>query len=309
MRSLQIGMVDLDTSHPGAWLPIIRELGHTVSAVFDEGMVRPNGYAEQFAAKHDVGTVCDSLEEMAERVDAVIIHSCNWDMHAERMLPFVRAGKPILVDKPMAGNVRDVMRMKEWHRQGVRITGGSSLRYCAEVQEWLNAHDPRRVVFALAGCSVDEFNYGIHAYSLLHGLLGPGIESVRHLGSGVQRRIELTWSDGRTGMVSVGATPGHLPFYATLVTETDTAYLRVDNTRIYRSMLEKTLPYLAGETEEPVPFGELIEVELAAIAARQSWMSGEGRVSLQGLSDADSGYDGALFGREYRSKLERANRS
>ena len=30
MKALRIGHVDLDTSHPQGWIPIERELGHTV---------------------------------------------------------------------------------------------------------------------------------------------------------------------------------------------------------------------------------------------------------------------------------------
>ena len=49
------------------------------------------------------------------------------------------------------------------------------------------------------GCAVDDFNYGIHAYSFVSELMGPGIQSVRHLGKSVQRRLEIRWRNGPTG--------------------------------------------------------------------------------------------------------------
>jgi hypothetical protein len=310
---MKIGLVDLDTSHPATWLPILRENAHRIVGVYDSGAVYPAGYAEQFAQDKSIEQVFSSLEQMAEAVDLAIIHSCNWDAHLEKALPFVEAGKALLIDKPMAGNVRDCAQLLEWERQGIRLTGGSSLRYCLEVEEWKNNHndshrDKRRdshrpdndIVFAVAGCSVDEFNYGIHAYALLHGIMGAGIDSVRYLGKREQKQFELNWTDGRSGLINVGATSGHLPFYATIVTGSDVAHIQVDHKRLYATMLPRILPYLAGEAAAPVPLKEIIEVELAAIAAKKSELAGGQKVYLQELTIDDKGYDGALFALEYK---------
>ncbi|WP_100010056.1 Gfo/Idh/MocA family oxidoreductase [Lentibacillus sediminis] len=294
-------MVDLDTSHPKAWLPILRSLGHEVIGVYDGGTVYPPGYAEHFASENSIDRVFESLDEMAEVVDMAMIHSVNWDLHLERARPFVHAEKALFIDKPMAGNRRDLEQLLEWESQGMRITGGSALRYCNEVSNWLNEHDPfSEFVFAMAGCSTDEFNYGIHAYSLMHGLLGSGMESVRYLGSSMQQQIEIAWEDGRKGLISVGATKGYLPFYATVVTENDVSHFQVDNNQLYRPMLETVLPYLAGETQAPVPLQSLIEIELAAIAARRSWQKDGRRIFLKDIPLDEPGYDGMRFAKAYR---------
>ena len=70
--------------------------------------------------------------------------------------------------------------------------------------------------------------------------------------------------------------------------------------KLYRALLERTLPYLAGETDTPpTPIHDLLEPELAALAARQSWLHGDREVALGELAGSD-GYDGAAFGVEYR---------
>src|SRR5690554_1529726 len=104
-------MVDLDTSHPATWFPVIRELGHDVIGVYDGGTVYPDGFAKQFAAERGIENVFSSLEEMAEAVDVAIIHSCNWDLHIDRALPFVSAGKGLLIDKPLAGKPYDLHKL------------------------------------------------------------------------------------------------------------------------------------------------------------------------------------------------------
>lgn len=301
---MKIGIVDLDTSHPNAWVPILQDMGHEVAAVYDGGTVHDAGFAGEFAAKHGIPIVCDRLSDMPELVDAAIIHSVNWDLHVERARPFAEAGRAILIDKPMTGNAQDARQLLDWSRGGVRIAGGSALRFCEEAEAWRRARDPEdRVVAALAGCSVDDFNYGIHAYALMLGIMGPGLASVRSAGVHIQHQVELAWRDGRKGFLSVGETAGYLPFYATIVSEREVRHMQVDPDRLYRSFLATTLPYLAGERAEIPPLGELLEAELAALAARRSLLEGGRTVALEEISAAtEPGYDGAAFAVQYRKK-------
>ena len=298
----KVGHVDLDTSHPGNWVPIIRDLGFEVAGVYDGGVVWSEGYAQKFAAQHEIPKVYTSLAEMAQEVDIVIIHSCNWDLHMERAEPFVAEGKAIFVDKPMVGNLTDAHQLREWVRQGIRITGGSSAHFAHEVQEFLDEPlDERGYPHSIfCGCGVDEFNYGIHAYSLMLGLMGHGVESVRYLGSSTQRQIEVVWSDKRRGILTIGANPSYLPFYATVVSDQTVTHIQLDNSRLYRALLEKSLPYLSGQGEAPAPIEELLEVELTAVAARMSWMRDGARIFLSDLRHDDAGYDGGAFAQSYR---------
>jgi len=299
---IQVGHVDLDSSHPGNWIPIIRDLGYEVAGVYDGGTVWPEGYAQQFAARHEIPRAYESLPEMARDVDIAIIHSCNWDLHVERARPFVAAGKAIFIDKPMVGNLADANQLRRWAQQGIRVTGGSSARFAQEVQDFLGRPPAERgrphSIFC--GCGVDEFNYGVHAYSLMLGLMGPGVESVRYLGSSSQRQIEVVWSDKRRGILTIGANPSYLPFYATVVSDQAITHIQLDNTRLYRALLERALPYLAGEADPPGSIEELLEVELTAVAARMSWMQNGARIFLSDLRQDDPGYDGGAFAQSYR---------
>lgn len=302
MTAIKVGLVDLDTSHPGNWAPLIRELGYEIAGVYDGGTIRPAGYADAFARTHGIAKVYDSPEAMAEEVDIAIIHSCNWDLHVHRALPFVQNRKAVLFDKPMAGNVRDLRQMLSWEADGIRIAGGSSLRVCREAQQWRGAHgDPAEQIYAYVGCGVDEFNYGIHAYALLHGLFGPGIASVRHLGDRIQQQVEVAWRDGRRGVVGIGQTAGPIPFYATITTSRDVAHFQVDNQHLYRELLADALPYLAGLAPSSVALDDLVEVELAAIAAKISRERGGEAVRLQDVPPDYPGYDGAAFAVRYRA--------
>jgi hypothetical protein len=298
----RVGHVDLDTSHPGYWVPIVRELGYEVVGVYDGGAVWPEAYALEFANQHEIPKVFGCLAEMAQEVDVAIIHSCNWDLHVERARPFVEAGKAILVDKPIIGNLSDANQLREWARRGIRITGGSSVRYAHEVQEFQSRPEEQRGTphSIFCGCGVDEFNYGVHAYSLMLSLMGPGVESVRYLGASTQRQVEVVWMDKRRGILTIGANPSYLPFYATVISDRTVSHIQLDNSQLYRSLLERALPYLAGGADPPACMDELLEVELTAVAARMSRMYNGAFISLSDLRDDDAGYDGAAFAHSYR---------
>lgn len=302
---MNIGIVDLDTSHPQNWIPLERQLGHTVAGVWDGGTVHPPDYAQQFARDHDIPQVYDNLQDMVGDVDCAVLHGCDWDSRIAKARPFVEAGKAVLIDKPLAGNLRDLRQLQRWVEQGARITGGSSLLFCNETRDWLAQPLEERgaphTVFC--GCGVDEYNYGIHAYSMLAGIVAGEAASVRHLGGSGQRRVQIDWPDGRSAVVAVGTVAAWLPFYATIVTERSVAQYQADSGALYLALLEQCLPYLARETEHPpLSMRELIQPELWALAARRSWLEGNRRVQLAELSEDDEGYDGLAFSRMYRKQ-------
>ena len=299
---MKIGIVDLDTSHPQNWIPLERELGHEVAGIWDGGTVHPPEYVQKFAQEHQVPRVYESLEEMVREVDCGVIHGCDWDTHIDKARPFVEAGKGVLIDKPLAGKLRDLRQLERWVGEGANITGGSSLRFCYETREWLAQPVDERGTphTVLCGCGVDEYNYGIHAYALLAGIAAGEAASVRYLGGGGQRRVQVNWPDGRVGIVVMGAVAQWLPFYASITTERAAAQYQPASANLYRALLEASLPYLAGESGPPVSVRELIQPELWALGARRSWLEGNREVFLAELSEEDEGYDGQAFGREYR---------
>lgn len=306
--AFRLGLVGLCTSHPGKWVPLIRELSRElrldveVRAAWDSGQTRPAGYAAEFCRELGIPKPMENLEHMLEEVDGVIVHTADWDQHVAQARPFIEAGKSVLIDKPIVGNVRDADQLFAWAAQGRRITGGSSLRFAREIRDWLaSLHDERgEVRTAFAGCGTDEFNYGIHAYALLSAAMGSGIRAVQYLGTSGQRLVKIVWVDGKVGFLSVGqAAP--LPFHLTTVTTKTVFQMTVNPDYIYRDLLKQCLPYLCGITESPpLPREALLEPELTAIAARYSWQHEGAEIQLKALPLDDAGYDGAEFAAAYR---------
>ena len=91
---------------------------------------RDMGRAEAFAGKHGFLTAYDSLEDLLgdPRVDAVYIASPN-HLHGPHTQMAARAGKHVLVEKPMALTVREGLEMVQTCRdRGVKLGLGFQLR-------------------------------------------------------------------------------------------------------------------------------------------------------------------------------------
>jgi hypothetical protein len=273
-----------------------------IVCAWDSGETRPEGFAAEFCKKFNIPAAVEKFEDMVDMVDGVIVHTANWDKHIEQARPFIEADKAVLIDKPVVGNMRDANIFLDWMKQGKRVTGGSSLRFVQEVQELLAKPLSERgeIHTAYAAIGVDDFNYGIHAYSILSSLMGPGIQSVQFICESKQKNILLRWADGRVAFLTVGKAVW-LPFNVSAVSDKNVFMLSVDNSRIYRSLLEAQLPYLTGKTDEaPLALTEILEPELAAMAARISWQNNGRKVFLTDLREDMEGYDGAQFAMEYR---------
>ncbi|MCX7795158.1 MAG: Gfo/Idh/MocA family oxidoreductase [bacterium] len=294
---LKIGFVDLDTSHPGSWLKILKERNDVeVVACWDGGTVYEEGYAEKFARENGIPKVCKTLEEMVNLVDVAFIQSCNWDLHLERALPFINAGKGVFIDKPIVGNMKDLFRLLELERHGAKIIGGSSLRYAQEIESF-KSEDRGDILSVFASTSNDSFNYGIHGIEMFQGLLGVGVHSVRYLGSNISDLFYIDYKNGIQVILQLKSPTHH--FYMTVTTTKGIYTINVDSSKIYRPLLDKVISYFKDEEPFPFTLEELLESIKIALACRYSKIYGV-RVFLEELPLDDPGFDGDRFAKEYR---------
>ena len=163
---IRLGFIGLDTSHPSTFAAVIeRHPSATVSAVWDGGDVRGDAYVEQFC--RDVGaTRYDEPFDMVDDVDAVMVLTVNWDTHARLAIPFLEAGVPTFIDKPIAGRASGVAAMAD-AASGTPLFGGSAVRYHPSITS-LPAEEPGRTLFA-TGYN-DPFYYGAHLVDVTRSL-------------------------------------------------------------------------------------------------------------------------------------------
>ena len=305
--AFRIGLVGLCTSHPEGWVPVMRDLAKEgiadieVVACWDSGETRPADFAQTFARDFNIPYTPAALEEMLPLVDGVIVHTTNWDKHLEQARIFVEANKAVYLDKPVAGNLNEINQILDWIKQGKRVTGGSVLRYCREVLACRKAVEEagETIYTGYSVIGVDDYNYGIHGYATLIAAMGPEVLSVQYIGSSNQKQIMIKFTNGRVGILTVGKTKW-LPFNLTATTASKVHQVSVDNMQLYRAMLESVMPYFSGKTDVvPLEAMSLVMPELAALAAKQSWLNNGAEVFITDI-DKNISYDGTQFAAEYR---------
>ena len=306
--SFRIGLVGLCTSHPDGWVPVMRDLAKEgiadieVVACWDSGETRPADFAAAFAEKYNIPFTPATLEEMLPLVDGVIVHTANWDKHLEQAKIFVDAGKAVYLDKPVAGNLDDINQILDWMKQGKPVTGGSVMRYCREILECCDQlREKNETVYTAYTCvGVDDFNYGVHGYAVLMAAMGTDLLSVQYVGSSNQKQIILKFNGGRIGILTAGKATW-LPFNLTVTTENRVQQIAVDTGYIYRAMLENVMPGFSGKSgAAPILQGiPAVMPELAALAAKQSWLNNGAEVFITDI-DRNISFDGTQFAIEYR---------
>jgi predicted dehydrogenase len=307
MAMIRLGIVDLDTSHPGAFTRILRTFGDVeLAAVFDSHDVWPEGFDHRFASEQQIPVVCTRLEEMPELVDAVMIHGVNWDTHLEKALPFMKAGKPVLIDKPIVGSVRDAHRLLDLQaKYGSVVYGGSSLRYAAEITALRRESASREhLVSVLASGPGDFFSYGIHTTEMLQGYVGTGVRSVTVAADRRAPMLVMDYEDGFTAAVQL-----QLPFHEwslCVFTDTGSRMVTVNADALYEPFLRNFIALIRGEQVDYSLTGpvEAVRIHIAARIAQERG----GRIVLESIPE-EAAFDGRAFAAEYRTAKQRERRS
>ena len=302
---LKIGIADLDTSHPGRWTPILQEWDDvSVVACWDGGSVRPPGYAEQFAVEHNIPETVPALTDLIPLVDVVFVQGCNWDLHVERVRPFVEAGKGVYIDKPLAGNAADLLQLKAWAGQGADIIGGSSLRCCEEVKRIHTQSQGSDLSAIFASGPNDFFNYGIHVIEMVQGAIGldrrtPAV-AVTHLGSRGSERLLVDYEDGLQAVLELQAGGG---FFLS-VSAANGHWSATVQSDFYHALLQDVVAHFRGERPFPADIDLLCEAVLILLAGRESMRRGRlTPVRIDALPVDAPGFDGHSFTAEYRASV------
>ena len=235
---LRIGMIGLDTSHVPAFAKLLNDPndkehvpGGKVVAAFKGGSKdlessysRVEGYTKQLQDQFGVKIV-DSIEALCEQVDAVLLESVDGRPHLEQARPVIRAGKPLFIDKPVAGTLRDaieIYRLAKKHK--TPVFSSSSYRFYDGLVELkkTDVGEIRSVISYgpahLEPHHPDMFWYGVHPTEALFAIMGTGCGTVVRAATADTDIITGSWSGGRLGTLHAlrtGSTPHKVIVFGT----------------------------------------------------------------------------------------------
>lgn len=215
---LKAGIIGLDTSHVEAFTKILNNPKNEgpladvrIVAAFPGGSPdipssadRLEGFTKKLRENHGVEIV-DSIDALLKKVDVVFLESVDGRPHLEQARPVLAAGKPLFIDKPVAGTLADALEifaLAEKHK--TPCFSSSSLRFGAAMQAAKT--DPK--LGDIVGCAVhapcslephhpDLFWYGVHGVEMLYTVMGTGCESVTRTPTKGTDLVTGVWKDGR----------------------------------------------------------------------------------------------------------------
>lgn len=166
---IETGMLGLDTSHPEKFASVLNDRDDTtVGAVWDSGDRRNDTYIDEFCTEHDA-TRYDDARAMIDAVDAVMVLTVDWCTHRPLAVPFLEAGVPTMIDKPLAGSVSDVDAIAAAAKRGdAPLYGGSAVPFHPAVSA-LPETNPETLFCSGYG---DPFYYGVHLIDAARSVLG-----------------------------------------------------------------------------------------------------------------------------------------
>ncbi|MFN3323794.1 MAG: Gfo/Idh/MocA family protein [Bryobacteraceae bacterium] len=216
---IRVGIIGTDTSHVPAFTKSLNDKsapdyvpGARVVAAYKGGSPdmpasanRVDKFAEEIRTKYGVEIVPD-IATLLSRVDAVLLESVDGRAHLAQAREVIAAGKPLFIDKPLAGSLEDARAIAALaKRAGVAWFSTSSLRY-ADFLPPLKTPVPEGAVTWGPGpldslLDLELAWYAIHPIEMLYALMGPGCVEVSRTTAESGDVITGRWKDGRLGTV------------------------------------------------------------------------------------------------------------
>jgi hypothetical protein len=244
--------------------------------------VGDGGFTAEHVAKCSlIPHVVSRPTDVIGHVDAVIIATDLGGEHVARARPFVEAGLPVFIDKPLADNAPDLKVFADWVAAGKAIMSSSSMRYTKEFLPYrLTTRELGELRFASITTAKSWETYGIHALEAVYPIFGPGFVSARNTGTAARNVVHLKHRCGADVVVIASADMyggfGCLQLCGTVgkvqLASSDTFYA-------FKTQLESFIGYLRTG-ERPFPFTETIELMQLVIAGIRSREQGGREVLL-----------------------------
>jgi hypothetical protein len=230
--------------------------------------------AEKVARCSLIPHVVERPEDFIGNVDAVIIATDIGGEHVERARPFVEAGLPVFIDKPLCDNRNDLEIFRKWIGENKPILSSSSMRYAKEFKPYHNMRTKElgQLRFVSMSMAKKWETYGIHALEAIYPIIGWGFKTIQNIGTSERNIVHMTHRRGidvviacikdlqHSGTLCLGGTAGNIT-----ITSNDTFYA-------FKSQLQSFVDFLRSG-KYPYPFSEteeLMKLVIGGIESREN---------------------------------------
>lgn len=306
-ETIRFGIIGTDTSHAIQFAKIFNSpseknhvSGGRVTHAFKGGSPdipssadRIEKFTADLQSSYSV-TMVDTIEELVKNVDVVLLESVDGRKHLEQVKPVFAARKPVFIDKPFAGSLKDAIEIARLAKEsGTPCWSSSSLRYYPAITDLKDASKVGSIVSATAyspstldPTHPDLFWYGIHGVETLFTLMGTGCLSVSRTAAANSDVAVGTWSDGRTGTF-YGMRDGKSGYGALAFGTKSIQHAEYKSGDLYGPLAQEIMKFAQTKTP-PVSLDTTVEIMAFMEAADESKRQGGKPVSLKEVLDKAS---------------------
>ena len=232
--------------------------------------VQDRAQAESVAAASLIPNIVDQPEDVIGQVDAAFISMDIGELHLPMAKPFIEAGLPLFVDKPLCTSREDLHAFRKYYEQGVPLLSSSAMRYAREIED-LDRDELGPITFTTGLMCKSWEAYGIHAMEGLYQIMGPGIASVQNVGTEIENVVHIRWADGRSAVLNTVKYSTIFGQYQILGQKKSTLLQVSDTFYMFKKQLESFV-HLLKTSQYPYPYQQTLEtiaVIIAGIVSRQ----------------------------------------
>ena len=218
---VKVGIIGLDTSHSLAFTKIMnvtkdpRVAGFRVTAAHQWGsrdiVSSTNRYPKYIAQMKEMGVeIVPTIDDLLAKVDCVCLETNDGREHFWQAEKVFASGKPVFIDKPIAHNLHDAIKIHDAGKKyGAKYFSASSLRF-SKVAKAARAGEYGKILGAaltspspLEAQGTHNFYtwYGIHGFEPLMAVMGTGVETVSCFRNDDGDVVNAVWADGRMGQL------------------------------------------------------------------------------------------------------------
>ena len=219
LAETKVGIIGLDTSHAIAFTTIMNVdkdpsvEGFRMVAAYQWGskdiVSSTNRYAKYIPQVKEMGVeIVPTIDDLLAKVDVVCLETNDGREHLWQAEKVFRSGKRVFIDKPLAHNLEDAIKIyKVGKKYGAQYFSSSALRF-TNVAKAARAGEYGKIRGAalISPSPLEEQGthnyytwYGIHGFEPLVAIMGMGVDKVSCFRNETDDVINAVWKDGRMG--------------------------------------------------------------------------------------------------------------
>lgn len=264
--TIRFGLVGVNTSHADAFSRILNgdhDGTGDESPTLDSGRIvsiwgNDLERLETLSRTHRIETTVTDPNEMIGAVDAVLVvdDTDSGGMHAALARPFIEAGIPVYIDKPMTTEYADAVALFDLaEHHDTPIMSCSALRFALELEDAKAELERIGTLSSIVSVGPgDWYYYGVHAVEMLGVVAGTGASWVHRHALDERDITVVGYDNGPTAVVETlrdAAYLFHLTAYAadgfTSVEVADFAGFYTNTMREVVKMVERKTPSVSRE--------------------------------------------------------------